>query len=63
MKIEKTEITLNLNSYIAVIKREEDFFQSPFHYHPELELVYIKESYGKRIIGNSVNNFEAGDIL
>lgn len=63
MKIEKTEITLHLNSYVSVIKRDEPFFQSPFHYHPELELVYIVESYGKRIIGNSVENFEAGDMV
>ena len=63
MKIEKTEITTRLNSYISVQKREESFFQSPFHFHPELELVYIIESYGKRIIGNSVEHFEAGDMV
>ena len=63
MKIEKTEITPSLNSYISVIKREEHYFQSPFHYHPELELVYVIESYGKRIIGNSVESFEAGDMV
>ena len=63
MKIERTEITPQLNSYVSVIKREEPFFQSPFHYHPELELVYVIESYGKRIIGNSVEQFEAGDMV
>ena len=63
MKIEKTKITSYLNSSISVISREESFFQSPFHSHPELELVYIKESYGKRIIGNSVSSFESGDMV
>ena len=63
MKIEKTEITPRLNSYISVNKREECFFQSPFHYHPELELVYVLESNGKRIVGNSVEPFEAGDMV
>ena len=63
MKIEKTKITSYLNSSISVISREESFFQSPFHSHPELELVYIKESYGKRIIGNSVAPFESGDMV
>ena len=63
MKIEKTEITPRLNSHVSVQKREEPFFQSPFHFHPELELVYIIESYGKRIIGNSVEHFEAGDMV
>lgn len=63
MKIEKTKITSYLNSYISVISREEAFFQSPFHSHPELELVYIKESYGKRIVGNSVEQFVSGDMV
>ena len=63
MKIEKTKITSYLNSSISVISREEQFFQSPFHSHPELELVYIKESFGKRIIGNSVAPFESGDMV
>jgi AraC-like DNA-binding protein len=63
VKIEKTEISPRQDSYISVLKREESFFQSPFHSHPELELVYITESYGKRIIGNSVEQFEAGDMV
>lgn len=63
MKIEKTKITSYLNSSISVISREESFFQSPFHSHPELELVYIKESYGKRIVGNSVEPFKSGDMV
>jgi AraC-like DNA-binding protein len=63
MKIEKTKITSYLNSAVSVISREDSFFQSPFHSHPELELVYIKESYGKRIVGNSVAPFESGDMV
>lgn len=63
MKIEKTKITSYLNSSVSVISREDSFFQSPFHSHPELELVFIKESYGKRIVGNSVEPFVSGDMV
>jgi AraC-like DNA-binding protein len=63
MKIEKTKITSYQNSSISVISREDSFFQSPFHSHPELELVYIKESFGKRIVGNSVTQFVPGDMV
>ncbi len=63
MKIEKTKISSYLNSSISVISREESFFKAPFHSHPELELVYIKESYGKRIVGNSVEHFVSGDMV
>lgn len=63
MKLEKTKITSYLNSAISVISREDTFFKTPFHSHPELELVYIIESYGKRIIGNTVTPFQAGDMV
>lgn len=63
MKIEKTKISSYINSAISVHTREESFFQAPFHSHPELELVYVKESFGKRIIGNSVDHFETGDMV
>lgn len=63
MKIEKTKITSYQNSSVSVVSREDSFFQAPFHSHPELELVYIKESYGKRIVGNSVEQFVPGDMV
>jgi len=63
VKVEKTQISPQLNSYISIIKRDEPFFQSPFHYHPEIELVHVLESHGKRIVGNSVEYFEAGDMV
>lgn len=63
MKLEQTKITSYLNTNVSVLNRVEPFFQSPFHSHPELELVYVKESFGKRIIGNSVMPFEPGDMV
>ncbi|PIF30274.1 AraC family transcriptional regulator [Flavobacterium sp. 9] len=63
MKIVKTNIASYTNTSLSVFSREESFFQSPFHSHPEFELVYILESHGKRIIGNSVESFEAGDMI
>lgn len=63
MKIVKTNIASYTNSSFSVFSREESFFQSPFHSHPEFELVYVLESHGKRIIGNSVESFESGDMV
>lgn len=63
MKIVKTNIASYTNTSLSVFSREESFFQSPFHSHPEFELVYILESHGKRIIGNSVESFESGDMV
>lgn len=63
MKLLQTEITPGTNSYISLIERDEPYFKAPFHFHPELELVYIKEGYGKRIIGDTIEPFEAGDMV
>jgi AraC-like DNA-binding protein len=63
MKALQTEITNTLHSYIAVIERDEPYSKAPFHYHPELELVFIQEGYGKRIIGDKLDYFSAGDMV
>lgn len=63
MKLLQTEITPVTNNYISLIERNVPFFTAPFHFHPELELVYVKESFGKRIIGDVIEPFEAGDMV
>ena len=35
----------------------------PLHFHPEYELTFIIESYGKRFIGDNIENFESGDLI
>ncbi len=34
-----------------------------WHFHPEIELVYIEEGEGKRHIGNHMSNYDNGDLL
>ncbi len=69
MKLIATEITPFINSFFSIELRERDFFSSPFHIqpsfhaHPELELVYIIEGYGKRVIGNKIESFTSGDMV
>jgi len=63
MRIIRTEISFLNNSRLSVIERDEDSFNPAFHFHPELELVLIKEGYGRRIIGNRIDPFEKGDMV
>ncbi|MEJ7589158.1 MAG: AraC family transcriptional regulator [Ferruginibacter sp.] len=58
----QTELAGTQNTQIAFIERKSPY-NSPFHYHPELELVYIKEGNGKRIIGDKSDSFNAGDVV
>jgi AraC-like DNA-binding protein len=41
---------------------EFSYFNTPWHYHPEFELVLILKSNGKRLIGNAVSDFNEGDL-
>jgi YesN/AraC family two-component response regulator len=63
MKILQTEISPGINSYLSLIERDDAFFKAPFHFHPEMELVYILESFGKRIIGDIIEPFAEGDMV
>lgn len=38
-------------------------FLDVWHYHPELELVFILESTGSRFVGDSIGKFEPGEIV
>jgi AraC-like DNA-binding protein len=38
-------------------------FDSPFHFHPEFELTYIKRGEGFRYVGMKVDDFKAGDFV
>lgn len=38
------------------------YFETPWHYHPEFELVLIIEGGGKRFIGNHVADYHEGDL-
>jgi quercetin dioxygenase-like cupin family protein len=63
MKVLHTDITHALHSYIAVMENKGKRFSSPLHCHPELELVYIKSGSGKKILGDTINQFNTGDIV
>jgi AraC-like DNA-binding protein len=38
------------------------YFGTPWHYHPEFELVLVVKSSGKRFVGNGVSDFKEGDL-
>lgn len=38
------------------------YYPTPWHYHPEYEIVLVTESTGRRLIGDHVCDFEAGNL-
>lgn len=39
------------------------YYPTPWHYHPEYELVLVTKSHGQRIVGNHVGDFSEGDLV
>ncbi len=69
MRLLQTEVTPFINNSLHIELRDQPYLFSPlhgrpcYHAHPELELVFILEGYGKRIIGNKVTRYESGDMV
>jgi len=49
-------------SFVYRVKADAQFARG-LHCHPECELTYIVESRGRRIVGDSVEDYEAGDCV
>ncbi len=61
--LKKVELDLGSSlKYSRYTKRQPDA-KAYWHYHPEVELVFIKEGSGKRYVGNHISNFQGGDLL
>jgi AraC-like DNA-binding protein len=39
------------------------YYPTPWHYHPEYEIVLVTESCGTRYVGDSITTFEPGDLV
>ncbi|MCF7863774.1 MAG: AraC family transcriptional regulator [Kiritimatiellales bacterium] len=38
-------------------------FRTSYHYHPECELIHIRQGYGRRWVGRSITHFGPGDLV
>lgn len=60
-KLEKVPFSLASSIYV---KREiTPFMNYPWHYHPEFEIIFVEKSYGIRLMGNHIGNFNDGDLM
>jgi len=57
------QVTPRIESSLAVLKLNLDRFDTPYHFHPEIELTYIQSSFGKRYLGGKVTDYEPGDLV
>jgi len=57
------KIPLSANSSFLFKCWECDFFDKPWHFHKEYELVLIDNNEGTRFIGDQVSHFKDGDLV
>jgi AraC-like DNA-binding protein len=46
-----------------IMEVNEPHFYSYWHFHPQLEIMYVLESTGTRIVGDSIKRFKPGEIV
>lgn len=63
MKPQLIDIPFENKRTIQVKKVDAFYLSNPLHFHHLCELVWIEQSFGKRIIGDHVDNFSDGDLV
>lgn len=63
MRAQYTKIYNEAQHQIAVSEKNEPYHNALFHYHPEFELIYITEGFGRRIVADKMDSFYAGDLV
>lgn len=58
------EITpLTNEDFFVVLYHPNAKFDYPTHYHPEFEINYVENAKGKRIVGESINDYDGVDLV
>ena len=63
MKLHLLDRSSLANTSITVSQNNYKNFLKVWHFHEELELVYIIKSTGTRFVGDSIEKFEAGEVV
>lgn len=62
MKPQLLKISNPADYSFNLFPQDSPYFGTPWHYHPEFEIVLIVESTGKKFVGSSITDFEPGDL-
>ena len=63
MKIMHEHLSFRGNNSFNIKWDDFPHFTFPWHFHQELELVYVIKSFGKRFVGDHVEDFHDGDLV
>jgi AraC-like DNA-binding protein len=63
MKIVFEKIVPKGDSSFAILDKRAAAFDGRFHFHPEFEITLIESSFGRRVVGDSIERFAPGDLV
>lgn len=63
MKSVEQRLPQEFDKSFIVFNEVGTFFPCPWHYHPEYELVLIRKSFGRRMVGDHIGYFDEGDLV
>ena len=56
------ELPFSVENYINFYREDLPYFIVPWHYHPEIEIMYILEGIGTRFVGDHIGRYQEGDV-
>ena len=63
MKPHLLKVSLEPESSFNIRQNKGPNFYNQWHFHPEIELIYIHKGRGTRFIGNNVSRFESNELM
>jgi AraC-like DNA-binding protein len=63
MSIYFEKIPIPTNELFLLRSFKVPFMSYPAHYHPEIEITFIRKSSGQRFVGDHMENFDDGDLV
>lgn len=62
-RLKKVELDFGSSMRYSRFTERNPDAKAYWHYHPEVELVYIKSGFGNRYVGNHISKFDDGDLI
>ncbi len=63
MKAVEFNLPQEIDKSFIVFRETGDYFPAPWHYHSHYEFVLVTQSTGRRMVGDHIGHFDAGDLV
>ena len=57
------QLTTGIESSVSIIELNMTHFDGPYHFHPEMEITWIRKGSGRRYLGDNVSDYGPDDLV